>query len=62
MRPVKKNLIRKLLHGLVILVIALWSSQGFAETQILNIRHWAAPDHTRGVIDTSEEAQYTVEK
>jgi len=62
MRPVKKNLIRKLLHGLVILVIALWSSQGFAETQILNIRHWAAPDHTRVVIDTSEEAQYTVEK
>lgn len=62
MRPVKKNLIRKLLHGLAILVIALWSSQGFAETKILNIRHWAAPDHTRVVIDTSEEAQYTVEK
>lgn len=62
MRPVKKNLIRKLTHGLAILVIALWSSQGFAETQILNIRHWAAPDHTRVVIDTSEEAQYTVEK
>ena len=62
MRLVKKNLIRKLLHGLAILVIALWSSQGFAETEILNIRHWAAPDHTRVVIDTSEEAQYTVEK
>jgi len=62
MRPVKKNLIWKLLHSLAILVIVLWSSQGFAATNILNIRHWAAPDHTRVVIDTSEEAQYTVEK
>ncbi len=51
-----------MLHGLAILVIALWSSQGFAETKILNIRHWAAPDHTRVVIDTSEESQYTIEK
>ncbi|MFA5179942.1 MAG: LysM peptidoglycan-binding domain-containing protein [Syntrophales bacterium] len=47
---------------MAILVIALLSSQGFAATNILNIRHWAAPDHTRIVIDTSEEAQYTVEK
>ena len=62
MHPVKKNLIWKLLHSLAILVIALWSSQGFAATNVLNIRHWAAPDHTRVVIDTSEEAQYTVEK
>jgi len=62
MHPVKKNLIWKLLHCLAILVIALWSSQGFAATNVLNIRHWAAPDHTRVVIDTSEEAQYTVEK
>ena len=46
----------------MILFIALWSSHGFAATNILNIRHWAAPDHTRIVIDTSEEAQYTVEK
>lgn len=62
MHPVKKNLIWKLLHCLAILVIALCSSQGFAATNVLNIRHWAAPDHTRVVIDTSEEAQYTVEK
>jgi len=62
MRPVMINLIRKLLYGLAILVIALWSAQGFAATNILNIRHWSAPDHTRVVIDTSEEAQYTVEK
>jgi N-acetylmuramoyl-L-alanine amidase len=58
----KKNKICKLFHVLAILVIALWSYQGFASTSILNIRHWAAPDHTRVVIDTSEEAKYTVEK
>ncbi|MFA6411601.1 MAG: LysM peptidoglycan-binding domain-containing protein [Syntrophales bacterium] len=62
MSLVKKKLLQKSLQGLALLFIALWSSQGFAETQILNIRHWAAPDHTRIVIDTSEEAQYTVEK
>jgi len=62
MRPVMKKIIWKLLHVLAILVIALWSYQGFAATNILNIRHWAAPDHTRIVIDTSEVAQYTVEK
>jgi N-acetylmuramoyl-L-alanine amidase len=28
----------------------------------MNIRHWAAPDHTRVVFDTSEESQYTLEK
>ncbi|MDO9558988.1 MAG: N-acetylmuramoyl-L-alanine amidase [Syntrophales bacterium] len=30
--------------------------------QILNVRHWVAPDHTRIVIDTSETPDYTVEK
>jgi len=51
-----------LLLVLVILVTAAWCSAGFAETNILNIRHWAAPDHTRVVIDTSEEAKYRVLK
>ena len=58
----KKNLIRKLLYSLAILVMALWSLPGFAATNILNIRHWAAPDHTRVVIDTGDVANYTVEK
>jgi N-acetylmuramoyl-L-alanine amidase len=33
-----------------------------AQTEILNIRHWAAPDHTRVVIDTSDDIPYTFEK
>ncbi|HPL62646.1 MAG TPA: N-acetylmuramoyl-L-alanine amidase [Syntrophales bacterium] len=31
-------------------------------TDILNIRHWAASDHTRIVIDTSDDAQFSVTK
>ncbi len=50
------------MFGLAILAVALWPASGFSGTNILNIRHWAAPDHTRIVIDTSEEAQYRVVK
>jgi len=36
----------------------LWSSQGFAATEISKVRHWAAPDHTRIVFDLSAEPDY----
>jgi N-acetylmuramoyl-L-alanine amidase len=36
--------------------------RAFALTEILNIRHWVAPDNTRIVIDTSDEADTTVHK
>jgi len=56
MLTVKEKLIRQLMFVLAILAVALWPASGFSGTNILNIRHWAAPDHTRIVIDTSEEA------
>jgi N-acetylmuramoyl-L-alanine amidase len=34
----------------------------FAQSNILNIRHWAAPDHTRVVIDLSDDVHYTVDE
>lgn len=37
-------------------------SFALAANQILNIRHWVAPDHTRVVIDASEDCAFTVEK
>ncbi|MDP3096822.1 MAG: N-acetylmuramoyl-L-alanine amidase [Syntrophales bacterium] len=50
----------------VILVICIFGSGGpssaLALNEILNIRHWVAPDHTRVVIDTTEDASFTVEK
>lgn len=33
-----------------------------ALNEIRNIRHWVAPDHTRIVIDTSEESSFTTQK
>jgi N-acetylmuramoyl-L-alanine amidase len=39
-----------------------WPACALALNQILNIRHWVAPDHTRVVIDTSEDVSFTVEK
>jgi N-acetylmuramoyl-L-alanine amidase len=50
------------------LVLLLMGFMGFlppeahALNQILNVRHWVAPDHTRIVIDTSETPDYTIEK
>lgn len=50
----------------VFLVIWIYGSGGpslaLAFNEILNIRHWVAPDHTRVVIDTSEDASFTVDK
>lgn len=49
---------QKLIACLAILFIALFSLQGFAATEISNVRHWAAPDHTRVVFDLSADADY----
>jgi N-acetylmuramoyl-L-alanine amidase len=43
-------------------LLLFMSTQGWARTEIVNLRHWTAPEHTRVVIDTDEEIQYTVEK
>jgi len=62
MLTVKGNPWRRLMFLWAILVVAVWSSPGCAETNVMNIRHWAAPDHTRVVIDTNEEARYRIVK
>lgn len=38
------------------------NSRALASTEILHLRYWAAPEHTRVVIDTDAEIQFTVEK
>ena len=48
---------------LVFLVFAvLPPTRAAGVTHILNVRHWAAPDYSRVVFDTSEEAKYAVSK
>lgn len=39
-----------------------WPPSALALNQVLNIRHWVAPDHTRVVIDTTDDCRFTVEK
>lgn len=58
MHSVKQVRAKQTLCGLAILVLALWSSQAFAATEISKVRHWAAPDHTRVVFDLSAEPDY----
>lgn len=41
---------------------AAFSADAKAATEILGVRHWVAPDHTRLVIDTSHEADFRIEK
>ena len=41
---------------------SFWPSCALATNQIMGIRHWVAPDHTRVVIDTVDEAIFSVEK
>ena len=58
MSPERKIYHRNYYMCLTILVLALWSSQGFAATEISNVRHWGAPDHTRIVFDLNDEPDY----
>jgi N-acetylmuramoyl-L-alanine amidase len=43
-------------------VACFWPSYGFAINEILNIRYWVAPDHTRVVIDTTRKPLFNLEK
>ncbi len=46
----------------VFLILFLCPCRVIAQNEILNIRHWSAPDHTRVVIDVSDDIPYTIEK
>ena len=54
--------VKRIIISIILLMVLLLPSYAIALTKILNIRNWAAPDHTRIVIDTSDEAQYDVAK
>jgi len=54
--------IQKIAFLAVLFCILLPVSDALGLTNILNIRHWAAPDYTRVVIDTSDETKFKVSK
>ena len=46
----------------ILLLTGFVVTPAFGLIYVSNIRHWAAPDYTRVVIDTSDEATYSVSK
>jgi N-acetylmuramoyl-L-alanine amidase len=46
----------------ILLLTGFLSTPAFGLIYVSSIRHWAAPEYTRVVIDTSDEATYTVSK
>jgi len=50
------------LAGGILLLSILAAPPAFSATEVFNIHHWAAPDHTRVVFDATEEPSYTVER
>jgi N-acetylmuramoyl-L-alanine amidase len=53
---------KNIIPPLLMLFLCLQALDANAGVKILNVRHWVAPDHTRVVIDTSDEPEFVVEK
>jgi N-acetylmuramoyl-L-alanine amidase len=54
--------INRIVFLFVLLAAIFHTDPVFALADILNIRHWAAPDHTRVVIDVSDDVSYSVDE
>lgn len=52
----------KIKYTLIILAAILISASFSDATEIRNIRYWAAPDHTRVVIDVGDEPTFTIKE
>jgi N-acetylmuramoyl-L-alanine amidase len=50
----------KIRYALIILVLILVSANYSGAAEILNVRYWAAPDHTRVVIDLGSEPSFEI--
>jgi N-acetylmuramoyl-L-alanine amidase len=50
-----KKLLKKIIYCLTITVLALLYGNCYASVEILNVRYWTAPDHTRVVLDVDSE-------
>jgi N-acetylmuramoyl-L-alanine amidase len=52
----------KIKYALIILVVLLVSANFSGATEIMNIRYWAAPDHTRVVIDVGRVPSFEIQE
>jgi len=56
------NIIKKYTYFLITLILSFISTNCYASIEILNVRHWAAPDHTRIVLDVDGVPAYEVKE
>jgi len=54
----ENNVFKKYTYCLTIFIVVLLSTHCYGAVEILNVRHWAAPDHTRIVLDVDDEPDY----
>jgi N-acetylmuramoyl-L-alanine amidase len=47
---------------LTILIVGLFSTKCYGSLEILNVRHWTAPDHTRIVLDVDGDPDYEIKE
>jgi N-acetylmuramoyl-L-alanine amidase len=47
---------------IIIVIVVLIATNCYASIEILNVRHWAAPDHTRIVLDVDDVPAYEVKE
>lgn len=52
----------KIRYALIVLVVMLMSANLSVATEITNIRYWAAPDHTRVVIDVGSAPSFEIKE
>jgi len=57
-----KNILKEFTYFLTILIVSLISTNCYGSIEILNVRHWTAPDHTRIVLDVDSEPNYEVKE
>jgi N-acetylmuramoyl-L-alanine amidase len=58
----RKNLSQEIIYFLTIFIAVLLSTNCYGAVEILNVRHWTAPDHTRIVLDVDDEPDYEVKE
>ena len=56
------NFLQEITYFLTILIVSLISTNCYGSIEILNVRHWTAPDHTRIVLDVDGEPNYEVKE
>ncbi|MCX5850239.1 MAG: N-acetylmuramoyl-L-alanine amidase [Deltaproteobacteria bacterium] len=57
-----KNISKEISYFLIIIIVSLFSTNCYGSIEILNVRHWTAPDHTRIVLDVDGEPDYVVKE